>query len=548
MKIKVLLIAYWLLLLSYLAFAQDHVIPNIIIPSKAGVHKISLEGNWQFITAKNNFMPISSSSSDVDAKAKEIFSNLKSKGNWFPVKVPQFLNRISWWLPDVSLEFEQQEKERVAQLPDGASTTPSAWYSKTIMLPNNSSSKEVYANFEGIALVSRVYCNGIYVGGHLGMFGSFKVRLTPYLKAGQDNQLLVYVERGIKSKEGDKIISVEVSVPVTQNMLLSFNKSMFDKIGPKYNVMGIWLPVTLEVFEAGGRIDDVFFNPNLTGHTMEFTIENPSEKIVSGKLSYTITNKKTGKLLVQQIVKSSLRLTPKQSTNFSITKTGLNPELWSPDIPNLYVMDVKWTSASGKLIHQWKEQVGYRTISAKGEQVLLNGKPYWSRGANMPPYGYKPNDEAVASGFLKLMHEGNTVITRTHGNPWNEMWFKKADEIGIGISCEGATWALLAKDIPPAGNIAAWKKEQLEIVKQYRNHPSILFYVVSNEGLPNEDAKNVEKLAIYKDIITEMRKLDNSRLIFQTSGNPDYNNVADIEDTHSYWDWYMSSSYVNDYT
>jgi len=548
MKTKNLLLTLCLLLTSGLAIAQDKEIKSVSIPTLSGMHKINLEGNWQFIIAKNNFLPLSSSPSAIDAKAKEITANLKDKGEWSSVKVPQFLNRISWWLPDVSLEYEQQEKERVAKLPEGASTTPSAWYSKTIKLPQNSELKEVYANFEGVALVSRVYCNGVYVGGHLGMFGSFKCRLTPYLKSGQDNELLVYVERGVKSKEGDEIISVEVSVPVTQNMLLSFNKSMFDKIGPKYNVMGIWLPVTLEVSDAGGRIDDVFFNPQLNGHTMEFTMENPSEKVVSGKLSYTITNKKTKKVLAKQIVNSSLSLSPKQSTTFSISKTGLKPDLWSPDIPNLYVMDVRWTSSSGKLIHQWKEQVGYRTISTKGEQVLLNGKPYWSRGANMPPYGYKPNDEEVASGFLKLMHDGHTVITRTHGNPWNNMWFTKADEIGIGVSCEGATWALLAKDIPPAGNIAAWKKEQLEIVKQYRNHPSILFYVVSNEGLPNEDAKNVEKLAIFEDIITEMRKLDNSRLIFQTSGNPDYNHIADIEDTHSYWDWYMSSSYVNDYT
>lgn len=545
MRTKYTILAFCLFIMAAVATAQN----TIDIQATAGVQKISLNGNWQFNIAKGDLMAKSSAPEEVDAKAKEISTSLQKKGKWAEVYVPQFLNRISWWLPDVSEEYEQQEIDRVAKLPEDATTTQAAWYSKLITLPKSSSLKEVYANFEGVALVSRVYCNGTLVGSHLGMFGSFKCRLTPYLKQGQDNQLLVYVERGVKSKEGDKIISVEVSVPVTQNMLLSLNKSMFDKIGPKYNVMGIWLPVTLEVSEEGGRIADVFFNPTLTGHTMEFTMENPvSLNAAAGKLSYTITNKKTGKVLVSETVKPALQLAPGQTTTFNITKTGLKPDLWTPDIPNLYMMDVRWTSPKGKLIHQWKEQVGYRTIAAKGEQVLLNGKPYWCRGANMPPYGYKPNNEKTAKAFLKLMHDGNTVITRSHGNPWNNMWFTAADEIGIGVSCEAATWALLAKDIPPAGNIAAWKKEQLEIVKQYRNHPSILFYVVSNEGLPNEDAKNVEKLAIYKDIITDMRKIDNTRLIFQTSGNPDYSNVADIEDTHSYWDWYVSSSYVNNYT
>jgi beta-galactosidase len=521
---------------------------NIIISPAGGVEKINLNGDWNFAVAAGSLMPSSSSPDVVDAKAKEI-AKQQLKNTWTYIQVPQFLNRISWWLPNVSVEYEKQEIERVSKLKEGTTTAQSAWYSTNILLAKGAVSKEVYANFEGVALVSRVYINGVYVGGHLGMFGSFKCRLTPYLKPGQNNQLLVYVERGVKSKDGDKIVSVAVSVPVTQNMLLSLNKSMFDKIGPRYNVMGIWLPVTLEVSDAGGRIADVFFNPRLDGHTMQFTMENPDQsKSIAGKLSYTITNKRTGKIFVSQTVDPSLKLSPGQTTTFSITKNGLKPELWSPDIPNLYVMDVRWTSTKGKLIHQWKEQVGYRTMSTKGEQVYLNGKPYWSRGANMPPYGYKPNDEKTARGFLQLMHDGNTVITRSHGNPWNNMWFTAADEIGIGVSCEAATWLLLAKDIPSEGNIAAFKNEVLEIVKQYRNHPSILFYVVTNEGFPPEDQQSPQRLAIYKDIITDMRKLDTSRLIFQTSGNPDYNHIADVQDVHSYWDWYMSSSYVNDYT
>jgi hypothetical protein len=528
--------------------AQPGKVKPVTVAAGPAVQKISLDGAWKFQVANGSLMPSSSAPDAVDAKAREVSTGSEGAAAWSDVKVPQFLNRISWWLPDVSLEYEEQEIERVSHLPEGAATAQAGWYSKKITVSKEALRKEVYAHFEGVALVSRIYINGIFAGGHLGMFGSFRCRLTPHLKEGENN-LVVYVERGVKSKEGDKIVSVEVSVPVTQNMLLSLNKSMFDKIGPKYHVMGIWLPVTLEVSNTGGRIADVFFDPALTGHRMEFTLENPdSFTSVKGKLSYTITSKKTGKVLHSGVVEPSLKLEPAQIKTFSITKSGLKPEWWSPDHPNLYIMDVRWTSPSGRLIHQWKEQVGYRTISAQGAQVYLNGKPYWSRGANMPPYGYKPNDQSVARAFLKYMHDGNTVITRSHGNPWNHMWFTAADEIGIGVSCEAATWALLAKDIPPAGNLAAWKKEQLEIVKQYRNHPSILFYVVSNEGLANDDYKNRDKLAIYKDIIDAMKKLDDSRLVFHTSGNPDHLQIADIEDTHSYWDWYWSSSYVNDYT
>jgi beta-galactosidase len=173
---------------------------RVSIQANAGVQKIVLNGNWQFSSAKGDLMPKSSAPDVVDAKAKEISNGFLKKSKWAPVQVPQFLNRISWWLPDVSKEYEQQEIERVSKLPEEATTTQAGWYTKTITLPKTSTLKEVYANFEGVALVSRVYCNGTLVGNHLGMFGSFKCRLTPYLKQGQDNQLLVYVERGVKSK------------------------------------------------------------------------------------------------------------------------------------------------------------------------------------------------------------------------------------------------------------------------------------------------------------------------------------------------------------
>lgn len=381
------------------------------------------------------------------------------------------------------------------------------------------------------------------------MFGSFECRLTPHINWGGANELLVYVERGGPSKHKDQVVSVEASVAVTQNMLSSLNKSMFDKIGKRYNPMGIWQPVTMEISPTGGRIADVFFQPALDGHTIEFTMENPDPNMdASGALSYTITNKKSGRVIASETVRSSLNLPSGKSQTFSISKDGLNPELWSPDHPNLYLLDVRWESSKGKVIHTYHHQVGYRTVATKGEQVYLNGKPYWSRGANMPPYGYKPNDEQTARGFLQLMHDGNTVITRSHGNPWNNMWFTAADEIGVGVSLEGSTWALLAKNLPPEASIEHWKNETLEIVRQYRNHPSILFYVISNEGIAHAEVRNPEKLAIYKDIIEDVRAIDPSRLIFQTSGNPDHQNIADIQDVHSYWDWYMPSSFVYDYT
>ncbi len=529
-------------------YAQE--ITPLHINNGQAIQEISLNGSWLFYPIRYDSTDVSMSIPAIDSLVKN--ADVSSKKS-FEIKVPQFLNHVSWWLPNVSADFERQEDQRMASFPFDAKRVLSGLYRKDFVLDDVSGRErpEVSINFEGVAMISRVYCNGSYVGGHLGMFGSFTCRLTPYINWEGENTLLVYVERGSKSKNGDQVVSVAVTVPVTRDMLSSLNAGMFGGFGngPRAKFMGIWQPVNLKISQAGGRIKDIFFNPSLHGHRIEFTIENPGSRQIDGKIAYSVKNYKNGDLLLKDSLQQNINIDPGGTKEILIDKNGLNPRLWTPDDPNLYTLEVQWINNKNQIVDIWSDQVGYRTVSVKGQQIYLNEKPYWIRGAGMPPYGYKSNDSMVAHHFLQFMHDGNEMVTRTGTNPWNNMWYKAADKIGVGVSSEGVRpWALMSKAPPPPESILEhWKKEQLESVKQYRNHPSIFFYAVSNEGLQG-DAKNPEKLAIFKDIIDAMRKLDPSRPIIQTSGDPDYQDIADIEDVHSYWGWYESSSYVNDYT
>jgi hypothetical protein len=517
-----------------------------------GSTSIDLNDKWEFVPSTGNYDPGTSKPEELDKFAMGIYKSSWGNGNSFQVKVPQMLNRISWWLPNVSMEYEEEEKERIEALPFDTENLKAGWYIKTIDLTGiESINNEFYANFEGVATISRIYINGNYVGGHLGMFGAFETRLTPHLIPGKLNKLMVYAERGIKVEDGDEVVSIAVTVPVTKDMLSSLNSGLFGGFGngPRAKFLGIWQPVHLEISEKGGKIDDVFFNPSMEGHEITFSIQNPGKSTIRGFWGYSIKDKETGEVLIQEEFDETEEVTSKEIETFKISKEGLDPKLWTPDTPHLYKLEAYWKNKQGKVEDVYSCQVGYRTVEARGKQVYLNGKPYWIRGANMPPYGYKSNDTVLARNFLKLMHEGNTVVTRTHGNPWNHLWYTAADEIGIGVSSEGVRpWALMTKAPPPPDAILEhWKQEQLESIKEYRNHPSILFYEISNEGLQG-DHENEEKLQIFKELIDEVRLMDPSRLVFQTSGDPDHNDNADLEDVHSYWGWYESSSFVNNYT
>jgi hypothetical protein len=517
--------------------------------NRTPVQQFALNGPWLFHPNLGKLTPQDVRPEAIDAEAKSVSC---SKGPWYPVEVPQFLNRIEWWLPNVSLEYENQETARVQAFPFDAAKTQSGWYLLELSLPSLTSPDrpEVHLNFEGIAMISRVYCNGHFVGGHVGMFDAIDCRLTPYLGWGKENTILVNVQRGIEAKDAGKTLAVAVTMVVSQDMLTSLDTGLFGGFGrgPKKDPMGIWQPVTLKFSHAGGRINDVFFNPSLDGHHIEVTLQNPDSASLSGKLSYSINDTVTKLELAADTI-SPIRLRPGESKCVEVDKSGLRPRLWAPDDPNLYDLTIQWKSPQGKVIDEWRHHVGYRTVQVKGTELYLNGKPYWARGADMPPYGYRPDNEATARGFLKMMHDGNTVITRSHGNPLNEMWFDAADQIGVGISVEGVRpWALMTKEPPPPDSVLAhWSEEQFASVRQYRNHPSALLYTISNEGL-QDDYKNPAKLAIFRKLIDGIRKIDPSRPIIQTSGDPDEAHQADIEDVHAYWGWYESSSFVNDYT
>ncbi len=532
-----------MLMAAVLAQAAPPPVVNLAHVTATPVQKMSLSGDWAFLPVADSEQL---ATDEVDRQAAELSDDLSS---WHTVAVPQMLNRMKWWLPDISLEFEEQEKQRVAALPFDAETTNAGWYLYQFDLPEiEGQTPELRVSFEGVAMVSRVYVNGTHVGGHVGMFGEFGVRLTPHLKWGQTNALLVYVERGRKIEGGDEVVDIAVTVPISRDMLMSLNSGMFGGFGrqPRAKFMGIWQDVTLHVSRPGGQIDDAFFKPTLTGHDLEVTIDNPADKPISGTISYAIREVASGELLTSDTTKFSVNASATETTK--LTKDGLSPTHWLPQKPHLYELVIDWIADDGTLLDSWSHKVGYRTVETRGRQVLLNGKPYWSRGANMPPYGYKPTDEATARGFLELMVKGNTPITRSHGNPFNRMWLDLCDELGIGVSAEGVRpWALTGTEPPPGAMlIEHWTSEQLETVKQYRNHPSILFYCVSNEGL-QRDWKNPDKIAIFTNIINGMRELDDSRPIFQTSGGVDHGGSADMEDIHSYWGWYHPSSYVNDY-
>src|ERR1035441_1739043 len=71
---------------------------------------------------------------------------------------------------------------------------------------------------------------------------------------------------------------------------------------------------------------------------------------------------------------------------FTQTLSGLKPELWNPDSPVLYNLQVT-AAKDGKDLGTKTVRIGFRSFEIKGGQFHLNGRPIFLRGIAINPPG-----------------------------------------------------------------------------------------------------------------------------------------------------------------
>ena len=468
---------------------------------------------------------------------------------YHPVPVPQFLNRVRWWLDD-SKDFDRHEAERLRRLPFDTSRLEEGWYRRFLDIPKLDPGRRLYVAFDGVAMKCRTYLDGNLLGEHTGMFSRFEYDLTPYLKAGR-NRLDVWVS--MERAAGAAVsMGQAVTVNLTAAKVLSLSKGMFGPLSPghgnrAYDLHGIWQPVRPVLRAGEGRIGDAWFVPSLTGAGIHVEARG------GARVRARLVDPRT------ETVFAAAGPAALAGGRALLTVRNLRPRLWTPAEPNLYRLEVSLESPSGETLDRVVRQVGFRTFEVRGNRFYLNGHPYWLRGANQLPYGKNPWDRELPRVLIRLLHDANVRITRTHATPWNEAWLDAADEIGLGVSVEGVRpWALAGRiGTPPKEIFEHWLAENDDVVRRCRNHPSVLLWTVGNEMLLR-DAKNLDKWRLLSQVVRRTRELDPTRPVICSSDylrepgfyeeqlKPGGIDDGDADDIHRYRGWYQASPFVTD--
>lgn len=370
------------------------------------------------------------------------------------------------------------------------------WYRKTFTAEQKAGER-TYIDFDGAMANAKVWLNGKYVGTWPYGYNSFRLDLTPFIKAGEQNVLAVRLD--------------------TEN----WESRWYSGAGIYRHV---WLVKCRPVHVAhwGTYLTTLEVSDQSATVRMEVTLENYKQvpvkaKLVTGYYELDI-NDVPGKQVASQTTWATLHA---NATGTAVQEQTIGaPKRWDIMSPNRYVAETQ-VFVGDTLMDTYYTPFGIRTIrfSAK-EGFVLNGRPVKIKGVcnhhDLGSLGAAFNKSALKRQLTMLQEMGCNSIRTSHNPPAPEL-LELADKMGLVVWDEAFdAWRVgkRAKDYNLLYD--EWhEKDLLALVRRDRNHPSVIIWSIGNEVMEQENIERTKHLA---DI---MRKADPTRPVSNGYNNPD---------------------------
>lgn len=382
-------------------------------------------------------------------------------------------------------------------------------YRRHLLIPKNWQGKRILLTFEGAAHDSTVFCNGKKVGEHHCGYTAFTVDLTDNVLYGQDNLLCVRLD----SRE-------------------NLNVPPFGYVIDYMTYGGIYRDVRLEVKEKVS-LSDIFVHtaidfrssPVTAQITSEITLTESDENVTIRQYympKSTAAAQESWRLLCEQTVSTDVSC----DKEFSLTATITSPLLWDTEEANLYILKTQLYQ-DNTLLDETETTFGIREAVFKKDGFYLNGRKLRIRGLNrhqsFPYVGYAMPKSMQRLDADLLKKELGLNAVRTSHYPQSHYFLERCDELGLLVFTEFPGWQHIGDD--------SWKAQAVanaeDMIRQYRNHPSIILWGIRINESPDDDA-------FYEKTNAVAHKLDPSR---PTGGVRAMKKSHLLEDVYTYNDF-----------
>ena len=222
--------------------------------------------------------------------------------------------------------------------------------------------------------------------------------------------------------------------------------------------------------------------------------------------------------------------------------------LWNPDDPYLYRLSIALRDGAAT-IDSYSLDIGIRTVEARGDRLLLNGRPVHLKGfgrhEDFPVHG-RGLDLPVLVRDHALMKWVGANSYRTSHYPYSDEAMALADREGFLIIDEIPAVGLLFDDGRDAieSRLAMCKQQLSELIARDKNHPSVIMWSVANEpssrGAMHDGAD--AGLAFFTELFAHVRAQDRTRpvtLVGEQRTERAWVALSDVIAVNRYWGWYI---------
>ena len=406
------------------------------------------------------------------------------------------------------------------------------YYRKHLVIGKELEGKKIFIEFDGVQKYSKVYFNGTLLGEHKGGYNGFYFDLTPYVKYGVDNLLTV----AVSNRRDDKFGTIPPATAGNFNVYGGIYRSVRIVIKNP-----IYIPFQGSYEHEGGTfVTTPIVCKDSATVSIKTYVRNEKAEVRKIELRSIITD--ADSKIVERLSSTAI-IRPDMTHEFLQNSSPIrNPKLWSPESPYLYTVFTEvWTD--GQLCDTYISPLGFRWFrwDFAENKLIVNGEKIHIHGTNRhqeyPWVGDAMPRWMTERDMMDIRYGMNSNFMRTAHYPHDPMVYDFNDEHGIITVVESPN----IKPINFGRDIQ--EKAMREMVRRFRNHPSVFFWSVGNESsnagdsrwVYEEDSTRIiheRKTENYGDYVTHhASNLDMENLLRVTIRGWYNKDVKDLEPT-----------------
>ena len=461
---------------------------------------LSLNGQWRFHWCKT-----------PDERPKDFYKTNYDASGWDMTPVPSNWNvqgiqkdgKLKYGLPIyVNQPVIFYHERKVDDWRQGVMRTPpQIWttyeyrnevgsYIRYFEVPREWKGREVYIDFDGVDSFFYLWINGKYVGFSKNSRNAASFNISKYLKKGQ-NKLAVEVYRNsdgsfLESQDMFRLPGIFRTVALRSTPKVQIRN--LNVLTDTDNLSDWQLKVTAEVRNLGKK--------EAKDYRLQYTVyKNTLYKDDAQKVDALQATTEVQAVAPNAIEKVSAAIDVKQ------------PDMWSAEAPNRYVLVAQLVDKKGKVIEAASTYFGFRKVEIKetkaeddsfgkaGRYFYVNGKSIKLKGVNRhethPEQGHVVTHAQMEEEVM-LMKRANINHVRCSHYPPDPYWFYLSDKYGIYLEDEANIESheyYYGKE--SLSHPKEWEKAHtarvVEMVEAAYNSPSIVIWSLGNEAGPGQN-------------------------------------------------------------